>query len=66
MKAEKDMTEQERAEARFTMRKEDVTIIFVPQCCDCRKNQKYKSCKQFKEKPVEYMTNEQLCKYKEK
>jgi hypothetical protein len=57
------MNDNERAKDRFTLREEAITITVLPQCCRCQLNINRTECKQFKDKPVELMKNEQICRY---
>ncbi|MCB2295667.1 hypothetical protein LGK95_19510 [Clostridium algoriphilum] len=38
-------------------------LIFTPQCCKCTQNREIDQCKQFIQKPNEYMENEKVFPY---
>lgn len=58
------MSNDEKAKRRFTQSKEEVNVVFVPQCCKCKLNIDKTTCKHFGEgKPTEYVTNVKECSY---
>ncbi len=56
------MDDKEKMNKRFAMKKEDIEITFVPQCCRCVKNIDFIKCESFPDgKPGEYMSNQSDC-----
>ncbi|MBX4268902.1 hypothetical protein [Clostridium estertheticum] len=45
---------------RFTLRKENINVVFVPQCCRFKG---YYVCDKFSDKPLEYRKNEEVCRF---
>jgi len=52
-------------EKRFTQQPEEIEIIFVPQCCNCKFNRDLKTCEKFILKPTKYRENEAGCPKRE-
>lgn len=49
------------SQERFKAKPEELTVIFRPQCVDCRKNINGHSCEEFKLKPKDYAKNQVDC-----
>jgi hypothetical protein len=57
------MDDKKKALKRFGQTAEEMTIIFVPQCCSCSHNISLNRCAKYPQKPFDYMKNIKECPY---
>ncbi len=61
----KALSDEERAELRFTQPAAGIVVTFLPQCATCKKSIELLRCKAFQDKPVVYLENGQDCPERE-